>query len=220
MRLVQATYCLVSTVLLLRRPAVTYSGVPLLLDLFAAAARVRAAVCHPPLGPASCHDMVRVKLFGVTGTAAGPSTDGGSPKFVSEIDINRRQILIQCANYPLHRQFIQLPEGWTFKWPEEVVEVHADQLWLVDCEDRMFVHQEALLTKKGWFPAACLEACIVEKLTGQSFKDADEVFKEIHDGSLSELDWEGHECVPLFKVWGKNEYVKADIGPKLLFRRH
>ena len=167
--------------------------------------------------------MVRIILNGVSGTAAGPSTDGGPPEFVSQINTSTRRISIRCANYPEHRQFIQLPEGWTFRFPTKRVEVHADRVWLVDGKDEVYIQQAGLQGEKGsagCFPAASLQDCdSLWKLSGQDITSADAFWDDLRLTVLEALACNPDTTIPLYKVWGKAEYVQAGFSRELVFRK-
>ena len=116
------------------------------------------------------------------------------------------------------------------------VEVHADQAWTVDeaypgyaglhrqlttnnidranaCGESMYDAVQCML-----FGAAYLEPFVKERFTDQGFQDIDHVYEALDCGLLGK-NMARKSLHPMLKVFGKEEYVRADSKFKVVFRR-
>ena len=187
-----------------------------------------------------------MELSHIEGKAAGVCETGGRPRFFGTID-NDGCIRIDSDNYPEHRQEIRLPKEWVAAYkahyqtpqgslpaeaPRKEVEVHADQAYLVDQNDRDYA---ALHTKmvhrrfRGYgeegidavqymvFDRFDLEPFVIkERFTGQSFQDIDGVYHALDCEDYFGRDREG--LIPMLKVYGQQKLIRADSKFKVTFK--
>ena len=116
------------------------------------------------------------------------------------------------------------------------MEVHADQAWTVDEADPGYVELHGQLTADNidranacgesmydavqcmLFGAVDLEPFVKERFTDQGFQDIDQVYEALDCGLLGKNKFR-YSLHPMLKVFGKEEYIRADSKFKVVFRR-
>ena len=58
----------------------------------------------------------------------------------------------------------------------------------------------------------------VWKLSGHNFCSVDDVYLALDDGSLNAVESDEHDPLPMLKVWGKREFIRADAACDFVFR--
>ena len=119
---------------------------------------------------------------------------------------------------------------------QDKVVVHADQAWVMDEADpgyaglhRKLVNykiESAIARDESTydavqlmvFRAADLEPVIKETFMGQSFLDLDGVYKALDCWLLGE-NKARYILQPLLKVYGRQEYIRADSKFEVIFKR-
>ena len=119
---------------------------------------------------------------------------------------------------------------------QDKVVVHADQAWVVDEADPGYAELHRKLTNDRIesaiarqesmydavqlmvFRAADLEPVIKQTFMGQSFRDLDGVYKALDCGLLGQ-NRARYSLQPLLKVYGRQEYIRADSKFEVIFKR-